>query len=131
NEYLNAWPAGAHVEEAQLRIADMILASPIKSKIYDGKWLTRISCPTFGRAQGYSVELSAEVKDGAYHAGIGIAGDPGSLVVDGKIGSDGTAALLAKGFVGSAAQSGGMIVGTSYFFHVVGQFEHSSGTGKR
>ena len=131
NEYLQASPAGAHVEEAQLQIADLILASPTKSKAYDGRWLTRVSCPTFGRAQSYSMELSAEVKDGAYHARVGTLSEPGSLVIDGKIVSDGTSALLAKGSVGSTATSGGTAVGTPYLYHVIAQFEHSRGAGKR
>jgi class 3 adenylate cyclase len=131
NEYLQVSPAGAHAEEAQLQIADLILASPTNSKAYDGRWLTRISCLTFGRAQGYSTELSAEVKDGAYHARIGTVSEPGSLVIDGKIVSDGTSALLAKGYVGSTAASGGTAVGTPYLYHVIAQFEHSRGTGKR
>jgi hypothetical protein len=131
NEYLQASPAGGHIEEAQLQIADLILASPTKSNAYDGRWLTRISCPTFGRAQGYSTELPAEVKDGGYHARIGTVGEPGSLLIDGKIISDGTSALLAKGSVGSTAASGGTAVGTPYLYHVIAQFEHSRGTGKR
>ena len=131
NEYLQASPAGGHIEEAQLQIADLILASPTKSNAYDGRWLTRISCPTFGRAQGYSTELPAEVKDGAYNARIGTVGEPGSLLIDGKIIFDGTSALLAKGSVGSTAASGGTAVGTPYFYHVIAQFEHSRGTGKR
>jgi class 3 adenylate cyclase len=131
NEYLQASPVGAHVEEAKLQIADLILASPTKSNAYDGKWLTMMSCPAFGRAQGYSQELSAEVKDGAYHARLGTIGEPGSVIIDGKIVSDGTSALFAKGFVGSTATSGGSALGTPYFFHVIAQFEHSRGTGKR
>jgi class 3 adenylate cyclase len=131
NEYLRASPAGAHAEEAKLQIADLILSSPTKSNVYDGRWLTMISCPAFGRALGYSQELSAEVKDGVYHGGLGTIGQPGSVVIDGKIVSDGTSALFAKGSVGSTIVSGGSAVGTPYFFHVIAQFEHSHGTGKR
>ncbi len=131
NDYLQVSPAGGHAEEARLRIADLILSSTARSKAYDGKWSTIISCPAFGRAQGYSQQLSAEVKDGSYHGAIGTSGEPGSLVLDGKIVSDGTSALLAKGFVGSTATSGGVTPGTPYFFHVIAQFEQSRGTGKR
>jgi class 3 adenylate cyclase len=131
NQYLQASPAGAHAEEAKLQIADLILSSPTKSKAYDGKWSTIISCPAFGRAQGYSQELSAEVTDGAYHAILGRVGEPGSVVIDGKIVSDGTSALFAKGSVGSTATSGGVALGTPYFFHVIAQFEPSRGTGRR
>jgi len=131
NEYLQASPGGAHVEEAQLQIADLILASPTKSKAYDGRWLTRVTCPAFRRAQSYSTELSGEVKDGAYHARVGAVGEPGSLVIDGKIVPDGTSALLAKGSVGSTAASGGLAVGTPYLYHVIAQFEPSRGTGRR
>ena len=131
NEYLQASPAGAHAQEAKLQIADLILASPANSKAYDGRWSTIISCPAFGRAQGYSQELSAEVKGGVYHASLGTIGQPGSVVIDGKIVSNGTSALLAKGTVGSTATSGGVAVGTPYFFHVIAQFEQLRGTGKR
>jgi class 3 adenylate cyclase len=131
NEYLRASPAGAHSEEARLQIADLTLSSPTKSNAYDGRWSTMISCPAFGRAQGYSQELSAEVKDGAYHAHLGTVGEPGSVVIDGKILSDGTSALFAKGTVGSTAASGGSAVGTPYFFHVIAQFDPARGTGKR
>jgi len=119
------------LEEAQLQIADLILASPTKSKAYDGRWLTRVTCASLGRAQSYSMELSGEVKDGAYHARVGTVGEAGSLVIDGKIVSDGSAALLAKGSVGSTATSGGTAVGTPYLYHVIAQFEPSRGTGKR
>jgi hypothetical protein len=131
NDYLQVSPAGGHAEEARLQIADLILSSPVRSKAYDGRWSTIISCPAFGRAQGYSQELSAEVKDGAYHAHLGTVGEPGSLVIDGKVISDGASALLAKGSVGSTAASGGSPVGTTYFFHVLAQFEQSRGSGKR
>jgi hypothetical protein len=128
---LQASPTGAHLEEAQLQIADLILASPTKSKAYDGRWLTRVTCPVSGRAQSYSIELFGEVKDGAYHGRTGTVGEPGSLVIDGKIVSDGSAALLAKGAVGSTASSGGTAVGTPYLYHVIAQFDPARGTGRR
>jgi hypothetical protein len=119
------------VEEAQLQIADLILASPAKSKAYDGPWSATISCPASGRAEGYISELSAEVKDGAFHAGIGNAGEAGSLTLDGKIGADGAAAFVARGFAGARGRPRGMPLGTPYFFHALAQFEHTSGAGKR
>ena len=131
NDYLKASPAGAHVEEAQLQIADLILASPAKSKAYDGRWSATISCPASGRAEGYISELSAEVKDGAFHASIGNAGEAGSLILDGKIGADGAAAFVARGFAGAHGAPRGMPLGTPYFFHALAQFERTSGAGKR
>jgi TIR domain len=131
NDYLKASPAGAHVEEAQLHIADLILASPAKSKAYDGRWSATISCPASGPAEGYISELSAEVKDGAFHASIGNAGEAGSLILDGKIGADGAAAFVARGFAGARGRPRGMPLGTSYFFHALARFERTSGAGKR
>jgi hypothetical protein len=131
NDYLKAFSAGAYAEEAQLKMAELILASPMKSKTYDGRWLTTISCPAFGRAQGYTTEFSAEVRDGAYHAHVGSAGEPGSLVVDGKIVSHGAAAFFAKGLIGSTALSGGTPAGVPYSFHATAQFERTGGTGRR
>ena len=131
NDYLKASPAGAHVEEAQLQIADLILASPAKSKAYDGRWSATLSCPASGRAEGYISELSAEVKDGAFHAGLGNSGEAGSLILDGKIGADGAAAFVARGFAGARGRPRGMPLGTPYFFHALAQFERTSGAGKR
>jgi TIR domain len=131
NDYLKASPAGVHVEEAQLQIADLILASPAKSKSYDGRWSATISCPASGRAEGYISELSAEVKDGAFHAGLGNSGEAGSLILDGKIGADGAAAFVARGFAGARGRPRGMPLGTPYFFHALAHFERTSGAGKR
>ena len=130
-DYLKASPADAYVEAAQLRIVELILASPTNSKAYDGKWLTRLTCPASGRAQAYSMEFSGEVRDGAYRGRNGTAGEPGSLVVEGRIIAEGTAAFLFKGIVGSTATSGGAAVGTPFLFHALAQFERGSGTGKR
>jgi hypothetical protein len=101
-------PAATLSADEQLQIADLILASPAKSKAYDGRWSARISCPASGRAEGYISELSAEVKDGAFHAGIGNAGEAGSLILDGKIGADGAAAFVARGFAGPHGAPRGM-----------------------
>ena len=103
NDYLKASPAGAHVEEAQLHIADLILASPAKSKAYDGRWSATISCPASGPAEGYISELSAEVKDGAFHASIGNAGEAGSLILDGKISTTAPRPLLPAASLARAA----------------------------
>ena len=119
------------MKEAQLQIADLILASAVKSKAYDGRWSARLSCPASGRSEGYISELSAEVKDGAFHAALGNAGEAGSLIVDGKIGADGAAAFVVRGLTGSRGTSGGLPPGTPYFFHALAQFERTSGTGKR
>lgn len=130
-DYLKASPDGAHAEEAQLQIADLILSSSVKSKAHDGRWLTKLSCPTAGRAQAYFMELVGEVSDGAYRARVGGVGEPGSLVIDGRITADGDAAFLVKGLVGSAATSGGLAVGMPYFYHALGKFEHAIGSGNR
>jgi hypothetical protein len=71
------------------------------------------------------------VKDGAYHGRTGNAGEPGSLVVDGKVAADGAAAFLAKGFSGSSFFSGGFAPGTPFSFNALAQFERTGGTGKR
>jgi hypothetical protein len=132
-DYLKAFPAGAHAQEAELQIADLTLAAPtIKSKNFDGTWLTTYTCASVGPTLGYSNQFSAQVKDGEYHGLKGKEGERGSLSLDGKIAPDGTAAFLGKGVVGSSAFAvGGVQAGTQFFFHVLAQFDRANATGKR
>jgi hypothetical protein len=129
NEYLKAFPTGAHAQEAQLRIADLT-ALAAHSKNFDGTWLTTISCANRERLLGYTIQFSAQVKDGDYHGLSGTEGTPASLMLDGKIQADGTGSLFAKGLVGSIAAAG-VPIGTPYFYHVAAHFDDKSGTGHR
>ena len=130
-DYLKNFSAGAHVQEAQLRLADLILAAPATTKNFDGTWQTTWTCLNYGQFPGYSYQFPIQVKDGSYHGQKGKEGEPGSLVIDGKIEPDGIAAFFGKGVVGSMIVALGAARGTQYAFHALAQFERTSGSGKR
>jgi class 3 adenylate cyclase len=131
SEYLKQFSAGVHVQEAQLRIADLIINAPATSKKFDGAWQTTWTCPNLGQYPGYSFRFTGQVKDGAYHGLKGVKGEPSSMVLDGKIESDGTAAFFGEIIVGSSLVGLGAARGTPSDYHALAQFERSGGTGKR
>lgn len=99
---------------------------------YDGSWETTVSCPNGRGALGYSFQFSSTVTNGVLHGLHGKAGEPGSLQIDGTIGSDGKAPLYAKGLTGAAEYSVGALPrGTEYAYNVEAQFTDSTGIGKR
>jgi hypothetical protein len=131
DDYLKAFPNGDHVEEARLRVADLILADAATSDTFDGAWLTRWTCPNLGHVPGYTYEFAGVAKGSKYHGVKGAEDQPGSLVLDGRILADGTAAFFGKGVVSSSVVAMGLPVGSQYFFHALAQFEGSGGSGTR
>jgi hypothetical protein len=132
SDYLKAFPGGTHAQEAKLRYLDAVLADPTPSKAFDGTWLTTWTCPAAGSALGYSYQFPAQVKDGKFHAQQGAAGERGSLILDGKIEPDGTAAFFGNGVVGASAYAvGNVAAGRPFSFHASGHFERGNGTGQR
>ena len=130
-EYLKQFSAGVHVQEAQLRIADLIINAPATAKKFDGAWQTTWTCPNLGQYPGYSYRFRGRVEDGAFHGLKGVKGEPGSMVLDGKIEFDGTAAFFGEIIVGSSLVALGAARGTPSDYHALAQFERTSGTGKR
>ena len=130
-EYLNDFSAGVHGQEAQLRIVDLILSAPATAKNFDGVWQTTWTCLNVGQYPGYSYRFNGQVKDGAYHGMRGVKGEPGSMVLDGKIESDGTAAFFGEIIVGSSVVALGAARGTQSDYHALAKFDRTSGAGKR
>ena len=114
-----------------MRIADLILAAPATTKNFDGAWLTTWTCPNLGQVPGYTYRFSGQVKDGAYHGLKGTKGEPSSLVLDGKIESDGMAGFFGEIIVGSSIVAMGAPRGTPSDFHALAQFDRASANGKR
>ena len=129
--YMKAFSAGVHAQEAQLRIADLILNAPATAKNFDGTWVTEWTCPNLGQYPGYTYRFPGQVKDGAYHGLKGVKGEPSSMALDGKIGSDGVAAFFGEIIVGSSLVGLGTARGTPSDFHALAHFDHTSGDGKR
>jgi hypothetical protein len=132
-EYLKAFPAAAHAEEAQMRIVDLTLAAPaVPSDKFDGAWLNTVACPSFGSVRGFTYQFSGLVKDGGYHGEKGTAGERGWYKLDGRIDSDGSSAMLANGIiVASAFAAGHSPAGNTYAYHVLANFTAANGSGKR
>ena len=129
--YLKAYPSGAHAGEAQLQMANLILGGPATGANFDGRWHTVWTCPNVGNYLGYSYQFDGQVSGGVYHGIKGNKGEPSSMVLDGKIDSDGAAAFTGEVIVGSSATGMGASRGTASDFHAAANFAGGSGMGRR
>jgi hypothetical protein len=129
--YLKDFPAGVHVQEAQLRLANLLRTGAAPTKTFDGTWQTEWTCPNLGQFPGYTFQFNGQVRDGAYHGVKGIKGEPSSMVLDGKIDADGTGGFAGEIIVGSSLTGLGAARGTPSDFHALAHFEHGGGNGKR
>jgi hypothetical protein len=129
--YLKEFPGGAHVQDAQLKMADLIMSGSTTTKNFDGAWETTWTCTNVGQFPGYSYRFVGEVKDGSYHGVRGIKGQPGSLDLNGKIEPDGKAAFFGEIIVNSSYVALGAARGTPSDFHAVAQFGKTTATGTR
>lgn len=100
---------------------------------FDGVWRVTVVCPRHeDGAAGYTVELQAEVKDGALRGEIGTEGNPGWLLLRGDIQADGSALFHAKGLTTDPRLSVKSVRrGTPYAYQVIAQFDGARGTGRR
>lgn len=129
--YFKEFPSGAHVQDAQLKMADLIMTAAPATKTFDGRWQTTWTCTNVGQFPGYSYRFVGQVKDGAYSGMRGIKGQPGSLDLSGKIEPDGTAAFFGEIIVNSSLVGMGAARGTPSDFHAIAQFRQTTGTGTR
>ena len=100
---------------------------------FDGNWITTVSCEQSRGALGFSYRFIGEVKDGNYQGMHGDKGQPGSLLVTGRIEDDGTAKLYADGYTGSKEYVPGTDTakGTNFGYHINATFDRRHGTGTR
>jgi hypothetical protein len=100
---------------------------------YDGKWLTTVSCEAARGALGYSYRFVSEVKNGNFRGLHGTEGQPSSLLVEGKVGADGSGKLYATGRTGSKEYVPGRDTprGTEYSYSIEAHFQGTKGTGTR
>ena len=108
-------------------------APPPSRAGFDGVWRVTVDCPRHeDGAEGYTVELPAEIKDGALRSEVGTEGNPGWLLLRGDIQPDGSALLHAKGLTADPRLSVKSVrKGTPYAYQVVAQFDGARGTGRR
>jgi hypothetical protein len=100
---------------------------------FDGKWLTTETCPAKGNTEGYTWKFPSVVQDGNFRGEHGTAGEPGYLLIEGKIADGGSAKLSATGIVASRKYARGAFAhgGADYSFNIKAQFKETEGTGTR
>ena len=107
------------------------IAQSTAVKPFDGKWLTKLTCPAKGNTEGYTWQFASVVENGSFKGERGTAGEPGYLLLEGKIKDDGSAKLSANGIVASRQYARGVFArkGEEYSYNVKAQFKENEGTG--
>lgn len=99
---------------------------------FDGTWDVSIACPPKDGGLGYTIQLSALVKDGVFHGQSGTDGIAPFVALDGKINPDGGAVIRAKGLTGDPKYlMHNSKKGMPYSYHIDASFSGSRGTGTR
>jgi len=135
-------PAPA-VQQAARAVAPVVPATPPAAQPaaagvgqgtgrFDGSWSATISCGGASGARGYSLVLNGRTTNGTIVLTKGTPGQPDYLIMQGRIGGDGTAMLQANGIVGNPIYAtNNAMSGTQYTYAVRARFEGSHGTGER
>src|SRR5208283_5126180 len=84
------------------------LAQTAAGERFDGKWLTKLTCPAKGNTEGYTWEIPSVIQNSNFRGERGTAGEPGYLLIEGKIAEDGKAKLSANGIVASRQYARGV-----------------------
>jgi hypothetical protein len=100
---------------------------------FDGNWQTKMTCPPKGNTEGYTWLFPAVIQNNNFHGEHGTAGQPGYLLVEGPIASNGNAKLTANGIIASRDYAKGLFAhqGESYIYDIKAQFNETTGTGTR
>ncbi len=110
-----------------------VLVAEKASPKFDGTWDTKMTCPAKGNTEGYTWQFPATIQNGAFHGEHGTAGEPGYLLIEGKISDNGSAKLSANGIVASRKYARGVLAhkGEEYSYNIKAQFTEKDGTGTR
>jgi len=100
---------------------------------FDGKWLTKLTCPPKGNTEGYTWQFDSVIQNSNLSGERGTAGEGGYFTIAGKIAADGSAKLEASGIVASRKYARGVLAhkGEEYGYKVKAQFKDTEGTGTR
>jgi hypothetical protein len=100
---------------------------------FDGNWQTKLTCPPKGDTDGYTWQFPSVIKDSNLRGEHGTAGQPGYLLIEGKIAADGTVKVTSSGIVYSRQYARGVFAakGESYSYSVKVQFKGDQGSGTR
>ena len=116
-----------------LAIILLMLATSFAADRFDGRWLTKLTCPPKGSTSGYTWEFPATIQNSNFIGEHGTAGEPGYLRLEGKIADNGSAKFAANGIVASRQYARGVFVhkGEDYSYDVKAVFKEAEGTGTR
>ena len=120
----------------RLLLASALILLPgamIAGERFDGNWQTKLACPPKGDTEGYTWLIPSVIQNGNFHGERGTAGEPGYLLIEGKINEDGSAKLSANGIVASRKYARGVFAhkGEDYSYDVKAQFKDTEGTGAK
>jgi len=106
-------------------------ATSLAVERFDGNWVTKLTCPPKGSTSGYTWEFPATIQNSNFHGERGKAGEPGYLLLEGKIAENGSAKLNANGVVASRQYARGVFAhkGEDYSYDVKADFKESEGSG--
>jgi hypothetical protein len=121
---------------ARLPIACALILLPgisVAAERFDGNWLTKLTCPAKGNTEGYTWRLASVILNSNFRGEHGTAGEPGYLLIEGKIAADGSAKLSATGIVASRKYARGVLAhkGEEYSYDIKAHFSATEGTGTR
>jgi hypothetical protein len=100
---------------------------------FDGNWSTKLTCPAKGNTEGYTWRFASVILNGNFRGEHGTAGEPGYLLIEGKIAENGSAKLSATGIVASRKYARGVFAhkGEDYSYDIKAQFKETEGEGTR
>jgi hypothetical protein len=106
-----------------LRLLAIILlmsATSFAADRFDGRWLTKLTCPPKASTSGYTWEFPATIQNSNFIGEHGTAGEPGYLRLEGKIADNDNAKLAANGIVASRQYARGVFAhkGEDYSYDV-------------
>jgi len=109
------------------------IAQSVAGERFDGQWLTKLSCPAKGSTEGYTWQFPSVIQKSNFRGERGTAGEPGYLLLEGKIKENGSAKLSASGIVASRKYARGVFArkGEEYSYNVKAEFKDTEGTGTR
>jgi len=118
-----------------LMVCALILLSGISvaADRFDGNWSTKLTCPAKGNTEGYTWQFASVIQNNKFRGEHGTAGEPGYLLIEGKIADDGSSKLSANGIVVSRKYARGVFThkGEEYSYDIKAQFKEKEGTGIR
>jgi hypothetical protein len=111
----------------------LLPGTSIAGERFDGNWHTKLTCPPKGNTEGYTWQFDGIIQSNTFRGEHGLAGEPGYLLIEGKIAPDGHAKLSATGIVASRKYTRGVFAhkGEEYSYDIKAQFRETEGTGTR